>query len=510
MKYLITLLAICVLCCSCGTSTQILVQGKPGTEVYAPTRSGTGVGEKLGEIGRSGNLQVAISDDTYYPYLLSKSQSDDIFVPFALDYKHKTRIGAHIAKGAGWGLYGLGMGATVAGIVMVSTGNDIGGPLIAGGLGSALAGIGVALVGMSRTGQLAYENEYKYLDIQRTNQDLTFSQPIDQYGNFISQIRTSLIPEFEMNSLGAEYDYEKDLLAQIEKQEEEKREQKQLAKAEKKRKRGGFWRGFFSGMSRAANQNMYATNPYAANPYASMGGSVIAYTPQSAQNQLQNIAAMTIQNAQMQEFNEYQQFSLTFKKPDGSDYSMDEWRAQKGAAITQMKEDGYDIIAETREAVRQQRAESEETRKRDRQAHLESYGYSTNDKTSGVTTSSIATTASTINNRNSSSKDTNTSSSNITKSQAAIDSNSKDKGDTKQQYHVGNVSSGDYHFIKKVTLYYRDGSKARDFIHNAELCEKGGHKYVKIGDKYFASSYSNWSMYSHAVSYGGQQIYYNE
>ena len=55
-------------------------------------------------------------------------------------------------------------------------------------------------------------------------------------------------------------------------------------------------------------------------------------------NQVGNmIAAQTISQANDQEESEYQQFCQSFKKPDGSRYTKDEWRAMKGQAINEMK-----------------------------------------------------------------------------------------------------------------------------------------------------------------------------
>lgn len=82
--------------------------------------------------------------------------------------------------------------------------------------------------------------------------------------------------------------------------------------------------------------------------------------------------------------------------------------------------------------------------------------------------------------------------------------------DSKQQFKTDPVSSEDYHRIKSIDLYYRDGDKAKKMNINAELCKKGAFMYVKIGNKYYPRMSPNWMRFRNAIVYGHQQLYYND
>lgn len=72
---------------SCTTSQKVTVQGIPGTEIYSPTMS------KLGVIGPNAQVTFKISSDDYFSYLMSKNAGSDEFVPFALDYITRSKLG---------------------------------------------------------------------------------------------------------------------------------------------------------------------------------------------------------------------------------------------------------------------------------------------------------------------------------------------------------------------------------------------------------------------------------
>lgn len=62
---------------------------------------------------------------------------------------------------------------------------------------------------------------------------------------------------------------------------------------------------------------------------------------QQQYNQVYNsLARQTVDKVLTEEEQEYQQFCKAFKKPDGSQYTKDEWRALKGQAIQNMKNGG--------------------------------------------------------------------------------------------------------------------------------------------------------------------------
>ena len=65
---------------------------------------------------------------------------------------------------------------------------------------------------------------------------------------------------------------------------------------------------------------------------------------------------------------EYQQFCRYNKKPDGSNYTLDEFRAFQGQAIQLAKENGYDIIAEQRRQLEEDKKWREEQRQKDKES----------------------------------------------------------------------------------------------------------------------------------------------
>ena len=82
--------------------------------------------------------------------------------------------------------------------------------------------------------------------------------------------------------------------------------------------------------------------------------------------------------------------------------------------------------------------------------------------------------------------------------------------DSKEQFRRETVSSEDYQKIKDVTLYYREGDKAKVMMNSVELCRKGANYYIKIGNTYYPRRASNWSKYRNAIAYGHYQLYYND
>lgn len=85
-----------------------------------------------------------------------------------------------------------------------------------------------------------------------------------------------------------------------------------------------------------------------------------------------------------------------------------------------------------------------------------------------------------------------------------------DESDSKLQYHIGTVSSTDYKIVKyNVTLYLRDGDKAKPYMHNKDLYRKGATYYIKINNKYYLVGYSNWSRFNRAIIYGTTSAYFD-
>ncbi len=214
-----------------------------------------------------------------------------------------------------------------------------------------------------------------------------------------------------------------------------------------------------------------------------------------------------IQQVFSQEMQEYQQFCRYNKKSDGSNYTLGEYRALQGQAIQLAKENGYDILAEQRRQMDEDKKWRAEQRKKDKESWFARYGYDISPSSSKAIT---YTSANTISNNFASSHSSNSNTS-LNPTQLTSSKNKDEPNlDSKQQFKTNPVSSEDYKRIKLVELYYRDGDKARKMNINAELCKKGAFMYVKIGNKYYLRMSPNWMRFRNAIVYGDRQLYYND
>ncbi len=167
MKRLIELLGIIVcviLLHSCTTSQKITVQGTPGTEIYSPTM------DRLGIVGFNGKVSLKISRHIYYSYLMSKNARANEFVPFALDYKHcNNTLAATVSY--------IGTATALTGVLLGGISLAVGGdtPEITG-VGAAMLGTGglIAIPSTYYYLKTHGDDQFKYLNNQRTNQDFSF------------------------------------------------------------------------------------------------------------------------------------------------------------------------------------------------------------------------------------------------------------------------------------------------------------------------------------------------
>ena len=213
-----------------------------------------------------------------------------------------------------------------------------------------------------------------------------------------------------------------------------------------------------------------------------------------------------------QYYNEYLQFSAFNKKPDGSNYSFDEYMALDAQALNKLKSEGVDLVAEQRELNEQNREEfkkeiEEERNKRVKRMAGESDGganetpvaKSNSDKSTGGSTAGGSTVGGSGQTEGSSTGGS---------SNGGVEK--EPKKDAKQQFETDPVSSSDYIKLKTVTVYYRDGDKARAVFHNVGLYRKGINEYIKLDNTFYPRLSSNWSRFEHAIDFAGKQYYYND
>lgn len=160
---------------SCTTSQKITIQGTPGTEIYSPGEN------KLGVIDANGQISIKISSYDYYSYLMSRNAGTNQLVPFALDYKHHRYTGTYMLRNLGYVFVGAGMGCFLAMTAALAIDSESSFASTAAGaaLGSGALGAALVLPAGGRAGQTQYNHKYKYLSVQKTNQDLQFTKIVD-------------------------------------------------------------------------------------------------------------------------------------------------------------------------------------------------------------------------------------------------------------------------------------------------------------------------------------------
>ncbi len=256
---------------------------------------------------------------------------------------------------------------------------------------------------------------------------------------------------------------------------------------------------------------MCQNSQYASNIPKAPVGSIAAQMEQPGYfNAINNqLMATSIAQAQQQDWNEYERVKRDLHRPD---MTYGEYQVMQGQAIETLKNEGYDIIAEQRkiaddlhEANRASWNSGRENIERIREYNQLKNGTVS---TTSIPESTFSLRETTSKNEKSSSTSVNTSEKSNEKSTVPNQTHDQ-KLDSKEQFKHDAVSSSDYKRIKSIEVYYRDGNQARKMNINAELCKKGAHMYVKIGDIYYLRVSSNWLRFQNAINYGHRQLYYN-
>lgn len=169
-----SLIFVCYFLSSCTTSQKIVVKGTPGTEIYSPAM------ERLAIVESNGRTKIKLSSDGYYAYLMSHQPNTNQFVPFALDYEHKSYIGTQVLKGTGYAITAAGLFAELVGLAALGGGADeVGTPFFVGGAAALGLGVAIGMPADFRSNQTQYEHKFKYMTYNVTNQDIHFTQIVD-------------------------------------------------------------------------------------------------------------------------------------------------------------------------------------------------------------------------------------------------------------------------------------------------------------------------------------------
>lgn len=324
----------------------------------------------------------------------------------------------------------------------------------------------------------------------------------------------------------ADYSLRKEWDRQARENEEERRR--------KKEQRRNFWTNFGNALAQSAlgylgmqSQHMMPMGAGYNMPSSTYNQTAGPLAQQMSQpgyfnnvyQELMFTSMVQVQQQEMWEYNQARQGALAM----GKDLTLDEWRYQRGAAIQALKEQGVDIIAEQNERNRQNNREWRESLSQDSKDRLQKikdynqmkYGTSSGSSSSSPTNRKSGQLSHSTSQRNNASNYNTTSypRTSTNRNNSVSNANTQTKpNDSHQQYKNGNknISSSDYTYIQRVTLYRQDGSSFRVAKQNAELYEKGATEYIKIGGTFFpAQNPGKVTEFRKRIVYGGIGLYYN-
>ena len=178
MKNISIILILALLFTSCSTTETISIKGTPGTKILYPNMN------PIGTIDNTGNLDVTLTSDAYYAYLLSQSDKlDSEPIPFALDFHKKSRAGKRRLRNFLMTWTSIGTAMAVGGLIGAAcgAGEAGGGVAAAGALLFMAPGIGVGAPLDSKLSQTTWKYQFQYNDNQTTNENLNLTVCNDQY-----------------------------------------------------------------------------------------------------------------------------------------------------------------------------------------------------------------------------------------------------------------------------------------------------------------------------------------
>lgn len=283
-------------------------------------------------------------------------------------------------------------------------------------------------------------------------------------------------------------------------------EAKEEAKRERKR---AIWSGILQGVGQAlasASNYYYMANQQQIANYSSFSPINMPTYNSNYNYLLDPRYAMAQVNAEEQA--EYQAAREGAQRV-GINLTIDEWRAIKGQALMDLKAQGIDLIAEQNERNRKNRQEFRESLDQERRERLNlikedaARKYDVNFSNTS-SSNSPRTLSSYTNNRNSNNVPLNNGSFQNQQSYNA------QQNDSRQQYKREDVSSDDYKFEKRVTLYIREANRNKIMFSDKDLCRKGNVYYIKIGNTYYLVNKQGAWGFNSSISYGHQKLYFDK
>lgn len=311
------------------------------------------------------------------------------------------------------------------------------------------------------------------------------------------------------------------------------REIKEAKEREKKAKRAQFWNNMagvlLNGLAAGVNTYMAMQNHGGApmntatvSPGSSYSGSLADAMSQPGyfQREQQKLLQQSMNQVMWQEQREYQQAREAYQRM-GRDLTLDEFRRMQGQAIANLKEQGYDVIAEQK-AINQELHDFNRSQMNSGKENVQRIK-ERNDMKNGTTHSSSSSLRSTtswiklLRLRQKSQKMTpgnSTSTTGYTTNNRDVSSTSTSstKNNAHEQYKRGNFNTNTSSYgdrIKNVSMAVKDGSSYRNVSIHGELYKKGSRYFVKIGSTFFKVE-SAGGYYNSYIIYGAKAHYFNK
>ena len=158
--HLSLLVGLVVALSSCSSSQTFTVQGYPGTVIMTPDY------KPIATIDNFGKADITLERKGFYCHFLqAQALGSNIAVPFALDYQDKNRVLNSLAL---W----CAAGALAGGAAGYYSVENKPSKAVVGGLTMAVAGAGLGLLGAAFGPLEPIKENYNYLELQTTNNDI--------------------------------------------------------------------------------------------------------------------------------------------------------------------------------------------------------------------------------------------------------------------------------------------------------------------------------------------------
>lgn len=178
---------------SCSSVQKVIVNGKPGTEIYTPNL------KKVTTISDDGVAIVEINKKNTYHFLISRENGSGEFIPFGLNFEKKSAAGVKLGKYTSIAIAAAGCYTELMGLVFFLFDEpEVGSILTLAGLGGVLVGAPLVSIFGTRADYDQNKYKYKYLEEQKTNQDILLS-PLKQTADYKTVSRKKYHkPSYEM------------------------------------------------------------------------------------------------------------------------------------------------------------------------------------------------------------------------------------------------------------------------------------------------------------------------